>query len=546
MPERSESDYIVNDIIPLFSRFGYPKAGDHERVKVDTVPTFGATGKKSGSMDIVYYHEGDPLLLVEAKRKYKAHDVALKQAEYYIRNFPYDKREYAKSGIPPRYIATTVGKEIKFYYYKTDIKNGIAIRQISEPIEILRFDELLEKYGLVKGYKPRVLDAETFRKDFLNYLLEVYTPEDRIITKDVIEKISLHILSYLQSQKTYTLNPPYSDLAGKLFKQELVQDLHRRFDLLGSLGSEVAKEYRNFILRAFQGTKLNQYLTEQCVISFMFDLIGDIRRDWKVLDFECGSGGFLAGAASRGVPMQNLLGIDIAEMPYIIAKTYLALYFKRSSKEIGRIPIRQDNGLFDWGNDWDLVVGNPAGSSQYEKDDIEDVLKNLERALNRDGRDDIFSEYNFSIQQAVRSCEVGGKICLVLPEGFFSNSQDEFLRKYAAKHCRVLAIVSLPRGVFKKGKTSKTIDAKSQVATMKMSILYAEKIKPVVRGSGIEKSHKELQYPIFLANIEKPASTSGEVCEWLEPRLDMVLKEWKAWQVKQKLTKLMVLNHDHP
>ncbi|MBI4824507.1 MAG: N-6 DNA methylase [Nitrospirae bacterium] len=538
MPERSESDYILNDIVPLLTRFGYPNAGDHERIKVDTIPTFGATGKKSGSMDIVYYHEGEPLLLVEAKRKYKAHDAALKQAEYYIRNFPSDKKEYAKSGIPPRYIATTVGKEIKFYYYKTDIKNGIAIRQISEPIEILRFDELLEKYGLVKGYKPKTLDAESFRKDFLNYLLDVYTPEDRMITKDVIEKISLHILSYLQSQKTYTLNPPYSDLAGKLFKQELAQDLHRRFDLLGSLSPEVAKEYRSFILRAFQGTKLNQYLTEQCVIEFMFDLIGEINPDWKVLDFECGSGGFLAIAAERGVPAENMLGIDIDELPCIIAKTYLALHFGKTGREIGRIPIKEGNGLLRHGNDWDLVVGNPAGSSLYGKNDIETVLKNLERDLNIDGKDDIFSEYNFSIQQAVRSCRVGGRICLVLPEGFFSNSQDEFLRRYVAKHCRVLAIVSLPRGVFKKGKTTKSMETKGQVATMKMSILYAEKLKLVIDGAGIDAAKEGFEYPVFMTNITSPESTAGEVCKWLKSRLNMVLNEWESWKWQHQLVKL--------
>lgn len=162
----------------------------------------------------------------------------------------------------------------------------------------------------------------------------------------------------------------------------------------------------------------------------------------------------------------------------------------------------------------------------------------LERDLNQDGKDDIFSEYNFSIQQAVRSCKIGGKICLVLPEGFFSNLQDEFLRKYLAKHCKILAIVSLPRGVFKKGKSAKSESKGSASATMKMSILHAEKIKPVIDREDIGTDFKKLQYPIFMANISSPESTEGFICDWLKLRLDMVLEEWKSWQKNGNLIKL--------
>ena len=158
-------------------------------------------------------------------------------------------------------------------------------------------------------------------------------------------------------------------------------------------------------------------LTEPCIIAFMLNLLGEIKQDWKVLDFECGSGGFLAGIVGKGVPVENIMGVDIDELPYLIAKTYLALYFKKTGVSIKDIPIRQSNGLFFLGNEWDLVIGNPAGSAKYEKDDIEKVLENLERDLDCNGKDDKLTEYNFSIQQAVRLCKVGGKICLILLAG---------------------------------------------------------------------------------------------------------------------------------
>jgi SAM-dependent methyltransferase len=541
MSERSEASYIVHDVIPLFARYGYPSAGDRDHVKVNDVPVFRPSGGRSGStMDIVYYYSGEPVLLVEAKRENRSHEKALGEAENYLRNFPVKDNKYAPSGRPPRYIATTVGREIKFYHHRFEVSEDGLLRQISEPVNILTFDELLEQYGLVKGYKAKPLGPELFRKEFLNVLVAVYnTAQDRRITPEVIKNVSWHILNYLGNQKTYINRYPYTELDNELFRQEHIKDLHRRFDLINSLCPEIAEQFRSFILRAFQGTALNQYLTEQCVIAFMFDLIGTFNPDWKMLDFECGSGGFLAAAAKKGTPIENMLGIDIDELPFIVAKTYLALYFKKAGKtEIEQIPVRQANGLFFVGDDWNLVVGNPAGSAKYERDDIDEVLNNLESDLDQDGRSDKFSEYNFSVQQAVRSCKIGGKICLVLPEGIFSNSQDEFLRKYIARHCRVLAIVSLPRGVFKKGTSTRTVNSGSQTASMKMSILYAEKTSPIIDGEGIELDEAEIGYPVFLANISPPESTSGDVCGWLEPRLNLVLEEWKKWQIENHLSAL--------
>lgn len=540
MSERSESSYIIHDIIPLFARYGYPSAGDHENIKINDVPIYRPSGGKAGAMDIVYYYNGVPVLLVEAKREARSPEKALEEAENYLRNFPVKNKKYTASGYPPKYFAITIGREIKFYQHRFDITSDGLLKQISEPVNILTFDELLEQYGLVKGYKPKILDPETFRKDFLNELVAVYnTSADGRISPEVIKHIAWHILNYLENQKTYVNRYPYTELDSEIVRQEHIKDIHRRFDIIGSLGPALAEQFRSFILRAFQGTALNQYLTELCVIAFMLDLSSPINPDWKILDFECGSGGFLAAAAKKGTPIENMLGIDIDELPHIVAKTYLALYFKKAGKkEIEQIPVKCANGLLHWRDDWDFIVGNPAGSAAYERDDIDDVLENLERDIDLNGKDDKFSEYNFSIQQSVRSCKTGGKICLVLPEGFFSNSQDEFLRKYVAKHCRVLAIVSLPRGVFRKGTSTRTINSGSQKRTQKMSILYTEKINPVIDGKGLEIDDNELDYPVFLANISEPESASGNICDWLEPRLNMVLEEWKIWQSINGLSSL--------
>ncbi|MEK7331853.1 MAG: hypothetical protein AAB017_00610, partial [Nitrospirota bacterium] len=75
-------------------------------------------------------------------------------------------------------------------------------------------------------------------------------------------------------------------------------------------------------------------------------------------------------------------------------------------------------------------------------------------------------------------------------------------------------------------------------SSQKMSILYAEKSKPVVDGEGVEVNDGILQYPVFLANVTEPESAAGNVCEWLEPRLNIVLEEWKKWQTENHLSAL--------
>jgi len=542
-PQRSEPSYIVHDIIPQLEELGYPRVGDSERVKINEVRIYRPSGGRSGStMDIVYYHNSEPLLLVEAKRRYRTHRGALKEAKKYILNFPIEDEEYAPSGKRPDFIATTVGREIKFHKHWFEVEERQPV-QLTKVVESLTFEKLISEYGLKPEYIAQKLTAIDFREKFLNEFLAIFAVDTKKgVTSEVIKDISRLLLVYLQFPNNYTNHQPYIDFSDHRHRQRHIRDLFRRYDLVESLGKAIAFEFRDFILRAFQGSKeLNQYITPQSVVAFMCSLCKISPKD-KVLDFECGSGGFIAAAIARGVPRESVLGVDIADLPYYVAKTYLALHFRIAGEGIENIPVKRANGLCfeDNPENWDIVIGNPAGGSRYdsrsELADLEEVLSNLERDLDQDGRDDRFSEYNFSIQQAIRSCKVSGKICLILPEGFFANSINEFLRKYVAKYCKIKAIIGLPRGVFRKGTTTKTVKSGSVGSPQKMSILFAEKIGEVEDGSGLDIDFNNLNYPVFLANIQKPEDASPNPDDWLVQPLKVVLKEWQIWNQKQKLS----------
>ncbi len=537
--KRSENSYINNDILPfLASNFGYP-IHDAERVKINDVPVYNASGGRGGSMDIVYYQNNIPLLLVEAKADHKNHIEALEQALRYLKNFPYARKEFSETGTLPKFLATTVGKNIKFYKWKFDYSNEIP-EFATEEIEVTPFEVLLSYYGLSDNYVPRIIEPQNFSSDFFDELISVYKyhSKEEKITKDVVMAAIEQIHNYLLNIEKFTGSKPYIDL--DLQGQKAIRDLFRRYDLAASLGAEIAKEFRKAILRSFQGTELNQYLTEKCVIDFMFGLVGKLNKHSRVLDFECGSGGFLAAAIDlNDLPLENIKGIDLDYLPYIAAKTYLILYFKKHGQEILDIPIILGNGLVDFGNNWDLVVGNPAGSNKYEHDEEKKIFSHLSNNLNSDGKiNKRISEYNLSIQQAVHSAHIGGKICLVLPEGVFSNSQDEILRSYLSKYCVIRAIISLPRGAFKRGTSTKRMKAGSQTASMKMSILFAEKIREVNEKDKLEIDIKHLEYPIFLANVSDAESKVGSVSNWLEERLEVILDQWREWTNKAELLEI--------
>lgn len=534
--QRPEIAYLVQNILPLLtSQYGFPVPEDELHLKIDEVPIRIGSGVKKP--DAVYYWNEVPVFLIEAKKEGKSEEDAIDQALSYIRNFPIQK--YSKNSIKPRFFAITVGRRISVYAHRFEIE-GKNLKDWAERLEVpMHFPELLADYGLVDIIKQEVLTAGKFRTAVFNELIAIYKFQEHI-TPEVVRNAVEQILAFLKYDKNFTGHRPYLDLEKHKDRQAQVRLLFNKIAWQESLGPDIAREFRHGILRSFQGGGFNQYLTEQCVIAFMIDLAGGLGSNTKVLDFECGSGGFLAAAVERGVGLENIHGVDIEELPYIVAKTYLALYFKKTGERIDALPVKKENGLLDQGSDWDIVIGNPAGGNKYKHGDLAKIGTHLDRDLDQSGRlDNNLSEYNLSIQQAVASAHIGGKICLILPEGFFSNSHDEVLRKFVAKHCRVLAIVSLPRGVFKKGTSTRHQDGGVQTASMKMSIFYGQKISEIDSKNLLsDDDFSELDHPIFMASVNDPESKRGEVCDWLKPQLEVVLNQWREWSAKHQLKEI--------
>lgn len=535
MNNKPEIAYLIQNILPLLTeQFDFPRQENESAVKIDEIPIQMGSGPKKP--DVVYYHQGLPVALLEAKRPEKNLEKTLEQAMSYARLFPVDK--YSNGLVKPKIIIVSIGRELHWYRRWVELEGEEAKDHIDK-IEPLSYEEVLAEYGLADLGKKRILSPIEFRSELIGDLVAIYKT-DRTVTPEVVGRVAEQILAWLQWGENNTSHEPYISLEGEHERQAQLRGLYRNIDIPGSLGPEAARSFRQFVLRAFQG-QYNQFLTDQRIISFMCGLVGEMTPDTTVLDFECGSGGFIAAAVDTyGVKLENVRGVDVNKLPYSIAKTYLAVFFSvYRYEEIQALPIKHDNGLFPQGGSWDLVIGNPSGGSKYDdnepkRNDLRKVLDNLQADLDGNGRDDSFSEYNFSIQQALQSAKVGGKICLILPEGLFANSRDEFLRNYITKYCKVLAIISLPRGVFRRGTSTQGQNSGSSVSNQKMSILLVEKTYEILHGATLG-DQPDLQYPIFMAQVSDQGSDTDER---LEEVLNVVAKQWISWRNNDKLLEI--------
>ena len=104
--------------------------------------------------------------------------------------------------------------------------------------------------------------------------------------------------------------------------------------------------------------------------------------------------------------------------------------------------------------DFDILMGNPPFAGKIKETRIiskYDLGKNTKgKHKNEIGRDILFIERNLDFLKD------GGRMALVLPQGRLMNSTDRYIRDYIVDKCRIIAVVSLHKNVFKPHTSTKT------------------------------------------------------------------------------------------
>lgn len=156
-----------------------------------------------------------------------------------------------------------------------------------------------------------------------------------------------------------------------------------------------------------------------------------------------------------------------------------------------RLKKLQPKGYHDFSRfQFDLVMANPPFAGDIKESTIlshYELAKNDKgKTVKKIGRDILFIERNLNFLKP------GGRMAIVLPQGRFNNSSEQYIRNYIAEQCRILAIVGLHGNVFKPHTGTKT------------SVLFVQKWDDAL-------CPKKEDYPVFFATMQKPGKdNSGE------------------------------------
>jgi len=275
---------------------------------------------------------------------------------------------------------------------------------------------------------------------------------------------------------------------------EQIVGLLEPYALYGTGEDTKGAVYEIFLKETLRGP-LGQYFTPREIVDFTIELAKP-RIGEKIIDPAAGSGGFLirsflsvshdiqrnfGGAKAeeyRRELIENLLwGVEFDPRLAMLCKLNLILHGDGYNHIFNADSLlgEDDQGeVISAG--FDLVVTNPPFSLPIENPKI------LERFDLGKGRTTQKSDVLFLERCLKLARNDGGRVAIIIPEGFLNNPSDQEVRDYIFNNAIVKAVVGLPWGAFHPfgGSAAKTC------------ILYMKR----------KTDPNEKQTPIFMANTE--------------------------------------------
>jgi len=248
-----------------------------------------------------------------------------------------------------------------------------------------------------------------------------------------------------------------------------------------------------YFLKSAMRQRDGQYFTPRKVINFILEMLQPKLGD-MVLDPAAGSGGFLiayfnhqrneilrkfysgeldeAGRDQLLKALSNELihGVELDEDLARLCMMNMIVHGDGHSRiyhHDGLRDVVHENQVIIGENLFDLVITNPPfGEPKVKRGDERLSYFDLGKVLKWDNEDYSFQMERGSpklrnqqepqhlfVERVIRCLKPGGKAAIVLPDGIFNNSSDEYARRYLMKKCNILAIISMPDLTFTKSGT---------------------------------------------------------------------------------------------
>lgn len=293
----------------------------------------------------------------------------------------------------------------------------------------------------------------------------------------------------------------------------------------------IVDEAFEYLIPSVAKSKKGQYFTPRVIIDMCVKMMNPKNKEY-VIDTACGSAGFLVHTmqhvwqglktkeARKEYAARYLFGLDFDEKSTKISRALMliagdgkshiyrantldATEWPNTLKDELRhldLPCTFDDAAKDRENRetcrevcFDVLLANPPFAGEIKEKKLltqyslgrnakEKIQKKVERHI-------LFIERNLDFVKA------GGRLAIVLPQGIFNNTSQEYVRKYIMQKSRILAVVGLHGNSFKPHTGTKT------------SVLFLQKWSEEELDA--QGNSKVTDYPIFFATQKKSFKDSS-------------------------------------
>lgn len=299
------------------------------------------------------------------------------------------------------------------------------------------------------------------------------------------------------------------------------------YRLLGA-NLQVIDEAFEYLIPDVAKGKKGQYFTPRVVIDMCVQMLNPQQNE-RVIDTACGSAGFLIhtmqkvkdanGWNDRQVSTyakKYLYGIDFDEKSSKIARAMMLIagdgkshIYKENSLDAAhwgattKADFERDELLQDFTDyaenernkkeflyfDFDILMANPPFAGEVKESA---TLAKYQLGKKNGKNVAKISRHLLFIERNLNFVKPGGRLAIVLPQGVFNNTSEQYIREYIMERARILAVVGIEGNSFKPHTGTKT------------SVIFLQKWDDA-------SNPRQANYPIFFATSKVPfKDNSGE------------------------------------
>jgi len=420
---------------------------------------------KGGHPDYILYETKTkkPIGIIEAKKSGINLQKALNQGERYAReletplifamNGAYCETRWLKNKKP----LMLNGEEVKEII--REIEALEFLKQNSNEIYTLPKNIIISRQELVSIFKDL---NNTLRDEGLRAGIERLSEFANILFLKLLSENNEHnYWNSIKNQKDsdiigfingYVINDIQKKYGGDVFTQlnitnpQTLREIIDRLDplTLSTIDTDIKGDAFEYFLQNTTSTEndLGEYFTPRHIVKTMVHLVNPCFKE-SIYDPFCGTGGFLT-QAFKHIKENTILNTEQQE--YLKKKTIFGGEITSTARIAkmnmilqgdGHSGVKKINSLANPKNkEFDVVISNIPFSQKTKYSDLyyNGIAKNNGDAI--------------CILHCLRSLKDGGRMALIVPEGFLCRGHLSEVRKFLLNSAKLQSVISLPQGVF--------------------------------------------------------------------------------------------------